>query len=86
MAKDLFARHTLVRSTGCEIRKKATMDTSFFLKYKRSECAEFFIMLDFCKGGFTLYELNLSFCIRCGRFLGFGIHYEVCWICEDELE
>jgi hypothetical protein len=86
MDKALFARHALIRSAETELRKKATTDISFFLKYKRPECAELFVTLDFEKGGFTLYGLNLSFCLRCGRFIGFGSRYEICWLCEDELE
>jgi len=37
MAKDLFARHTLLRSAGSELRKRVTYDGSFLLKYKRSD-------------------------------------------------
>jgi hypothetical protein len=86
MAKDLFARHTPVRSAGFEIRKRVTEDASFLVKYKRSECAEFFVTLDFGRDYFTLLGFCLSYCLACGRFTHFGIYYELCWICESELE
>ena len=85
MAKDLFARHTPIRHAGYEIRKKAD-DVSFILKYKRSECADLVITLDFGKFYHILGGFRLSFCLACGRFLGFGTRYEVCWLCESELE
>jgi hypothetical protein len=56
------------------------------LKYKRSECADFLITLDFGTSYFALYGFRLSFCLACGRFIGFGIFHELCWICESELE
>jgi hypothetical protein len=86
MAKDLFARHTPKRFAGCEIRKKATDDISFLLKYKRSECTDLLVTLDFCEYYFSLGSFRLSFCLACGRFLGFGTQYNLCWICESELE
>jgi hypothetical protein len=86
MTKDLFGRHAHSRSAGTELREKATDDISFVLKYKRSDFAFLFIALHFKDGYFILSELGLSFCLRCGRFIGFGNRFEVCWLCEDELE
>lgn len=86
MAKDLFALHTPLHSAGTEIRIRVLDDVSFFMRYRRSECAEFLVILDFGKSYFTLFDFRLSFCLVCGRFLGFGASYEVCWICEYELE
>jgi hypothetical protein len=85
MVKDLFARHTPIRSVGYEVRRKAG-DMSFLLKYERSECAILWVTLDFGIFGFSLGGFKLSFCLACGRFLGFGTRYELCWICESELE
>jgi hypothetical protein len=86
MVKDLFGRHCPVRSAGSEIRKRATDDVSFFLKYKRSECADFYVAFDFGESYFTLFGFRLSFCVACGRFVRFGTSYEICWVCESELE
>ena len=86
MDKDLFGRHTPVRPAGFSIRKRLNDDAIIILKYKRSENAELFITLDYSEDGFTLYGLHLSFCLRCGRFIRFGIGYDVCWICEGDLE
>jgi hypothetical protein len=85
MAKDLFSRHTHIRPIGYEVRKKIE-GSSFLLKHKRSECADFYITFDFGESYFTLFNFRLSFCVNCGRFLGFGTRYEICWICELELE
>jgi hypothetical protein len=56
------------------------------MRYKRSECAEFHVTLDLGKFWYSLYDFGLSFCLACGRFLDFGTRYELCWICEGELE
>lgn len=86
MVKDLFGRHTPVRSAGFEICKRAMDDVSFFIKYKRSESADFYVTLNFGQKYFTLFGFRLSFCVACGRFLRFGTSYGICWICESELE
>lgn len=86
MVKDLFGRHAPLRCSGFEIRYKTTGDVSFLTRYKRSECAEFNVTLDFGKFWYSLYDFRLSFCLACGRFLGFGTRYEICWVCEDDLE
>jgi hypothetical protein len=85
MVKDLFARHTPFRPNGYEVRRKEG-DVSFLLKYERSECASLLIMLDLGEFRYKLGVLRLSFCLACGRFLGFGTRYDLCWICESELE
>jgi hypothetical protein len=86
MKKDLFARHTPVRSAGYGIRERVMHDVSFCMEYKRSECAEFFVTVDFGEFWCSLFGFRLSFCLACGRFLGFGTRYELCWICESDLE
>ena len=86
MAKDLFARHTPVRAVEYGVRKRIMDDVSFCMRYKRSECGEFFVTLDFGEFWYSLFGFRLSFCLVCGRFLGFGTRYEVCWLCEDDLE
>jgi hypothetical protein len=86
MARDLFARHTPVRSCGSEIRKRVMNDVSFLMKYTRSECAVFIVTLDFGQYWWSLFDFRLSFCLACGRFISFGTRYELCWICESELE
>jgi hypothetical protein len=86
MVKDLFAQHTPVRFSGFEVCRRLTEDASLLLKYKHSECADFLITLDFDGSYFALFGFRLSFCLVCGRFLGFGTCFELCWICESELE
>ena len=86
MAEDLFARHTPLRDVGDGFRKIVMGDVSFCMEYKRSECARFFVTLDFGEFWYYLFGFRLSFCLACGRFLGFGTRYEICWICESESE
>ena len=86
MAKDLFSRHAPVCAVGYGVRKRVMGDVSFCMEYKRSECARFFVTLDFGEFWYCLFDFRLSFCLACGRFLGFGTRYEMCWICESELE
>jgi hypothetical protein len=85
LGKDLFACHAPVRPVGYAVRKKAG-DVSFLLRYKRSECADLLVTLDFGEFYFTLFGCTVSFCLGCGRFIGFGSHFNLCWICESELE
>jgi hypothetical protein len=86
LAKDLFTRHASCRGAGSEVASVVMEGVRFILKYKRSECADFIVGLDFGKNYFALFGFRVSFCLSCGRFLGFGSRYEVCWICEDEYE
>jgi hypothetical protein len=67
---------------------KLTKDIFFLLDYKSSANADFSVALNFEKENdcFVLFNLRLSFCLACGRFIGFGSLFEVCWICQDELE
>ncbi len=85
--KDKFGRrHTPVRFSGFRVRRKVMDGASFTWVYKRPEVAGFFVELDFCDYHFPIYDVVLSFCRACGAFLGFGFRYELCWICEGELE
>jgi hypothetical protein len=86
--KDLFARHTPVRNVGSLVWKKIADDTAFTLNYISRNKATLSVMLSFgsSKLLIPLYSLGLFFCLACGRFLGFGTRYELCWICESELE
>jgi hypothetical protein len=87
MAKDRFGcRHTTVRPAGFRVRRKVMDSLSFTWVYKRPEVAGFFVELDFGDYHFPIYGLILSFCRACGAFLGLGIRYELCWVCESELE
>lgn len=87
MVRDKFGcRHAPVRPSGFRVRRKAMNDVSFTWVYKRPEVAGFFVELDFNNNHFPIFGLILSFCRACGAFLGFGIRYELCWICESELE
>lgn len=87
MVKDEFGcRHAPVRAAGFRVRRKVLDGVSFAWVYRRSEVAGFFVELDFGGYSFPIYCMGLSFCLACGAFLGFGIRYELCWICEGELE
>jgi hypothetical protein len=87
MVKDKFGcRHIPVRPDGFRVRRRVIDGVSFAWVYKRPEVAGFFVELDFGNYHFPIFGQALSFCRVCGAFLGFGIRYELCWICEDELE
>lgn len=89
MPKDWFGRHTPIRSAGFKKRIRVMDDCSFCLVYKRSDLAKFIVTYDFDSFSFpvSLWESsNLSFCLACGRFIGFGAKFGICWICEDNFE
>lgn len=87
MVKDKFGcRHTPVRDAGYMVRRRVMEGISFMWRYLRSEVAGCFVELDFGGYYFSISCLRLSFCRACGAFLGFGIRYDLCWICESELE
>ena len=87
MTKDEYGnRYTSIRSVGWEYRIKAQDDVSFLLHYLHSELGFFAVMLKIEGEEKVLFGLHVSFCISCGRFLGFGKRFEVCWECADEFE
>jgi hypothetical protein len=87
MIKDLFDRHCSVRSIGYEFPIRTMNGVSFILEYRNSACADFLVALDVGdKESFILFGYRLSFCIACGRFIGFGSKFDVCWLCKDEME
>jgi hypothetical protein len=88
MSRDIFGRHCPVRKAGSQVGKTVTEDVIFLLNYKSSASADFSVTLNFEEGDvcFVLLSLRLSFCVACGRFIGFGSLFDVCWICEEELE
>lgn len=87
MVKDRFGcRHTPVRDAGYIVRKRIMDGVTFSLRYLRSEVAGCFIEVSFGGYYFSISCLRLSFCRACGAFLGFGILYEICWICRDDYE
>ena len=86
MAKNKADRHSPVREAGYEIRRSVLPNVTFFWKYIRSECAEFSIKLKIEGNVISVPCLRLSFCLVCGRFLGFGTRYDVCFDCDFDLE
>ncbi len=86
--KDIFRRHCPVRGGGSQVGNKVTKDIVFLLDYKNSANADFSVALHFQGSGncFVVFSMRLSFCIACGRFIGFGNAFDVCWICKGELE
>lgn len=87
MAKDSFGcKHTPVRPKGWELRIKATNDVNFILHYVRPEFATFGVVLNVCGTEWILFDVLLSFCARCGCYTSFGNHFDVCWLCQDEME
>lgn len=88
MDRDIFGRHCPARKAGSQVSKKVSQETIFILNYKNSANGVFSVVLNFhgSDNCFTLFSLRLSFCLACGRFIGFGSLFDVCWICEKELE
>lgn len=86
MEKDLFRRHTPKRHAGF-IAPVARFDgLRIDLMHKSPECGDLSVTFDCGRFGRKLFDVRVSFCLACGRFLGFGTRYELCWICESELE
>jgi hypothetical protein len=64
MVKDIFARHTPIRPAGTEIRRKASYDASFVLKYERPEVADLLILLDSAEFYCILYASGYRFALH----------------------
>lgn len=83
---DIFNRHTPLRRAGFKLQKKLTEDCGIILQYIRPEFAALYIGLMLDQYPLPLFGINMSFCINCGRFLRLGSHFNLCWICESDLE
>jgi hypothetical protein len=79
-------RHTPVRPKGWRLRLKGINDVNFILHYVRPNYASFAQVHDIEGYDWVLFDVLVSFCIACGRFIGFGNSFDVCWICKSHLE
>jgi hypothetical protein len=68
------------------LKKPLVGGVRFDIGYKRSWLADVWFVLDVEGLSVPLFFLSLSFCNCCGRELGFGVKYDVCGDCKEQLD